>query len=111
MAGESKLTENEKQLVGQAFADISTRLVNHKATLDKLAASDKAEHAKVLEVAEEIRRLKEWTGLPEKNDPRGPAPGTLWGMAAFTRNLVLLVCKHVGLDEDDIMPPTKGGAN
>ena len=26
------------------------------------------------ELVEEIRRLKAWTGLPEKNDPRGPAP-------------------------------------
>jgi hypothetical protein len=41
-------------LLGPAIADISTRLVNHKAILDKLGANDEAEHSKVLEMAGEL---------------------------------------------------------
>ena len=59
----------------------------------------------------EIRRLQTWTGLPEKNDPRGPAPGTLYGAMAVTRDLLLKVWKHLGLPEDDILPKSKGGVN
>jgi hypothetical protein len=70
-----------------------------------------AAHAKVSEMAEEICRLKAWTGVPEKNDPRGPAPHTLWQMAGVTRDLLLRVWTHLGLPEDQIMPPTKGGVN
>lgn len=70
-----------------------------------------AAHAKVSEMAEEICRLKAWTGCPEKNDPRGPAPHTLWGMAGVTRDLLLRVWAHLGLPEDDVLPKTKGGVN
>jgi len=59
----------------------------------------------------DIRRLKTWTGLPELNDPRGPAPHTLWQMAGLTRDLVLHILKHLGLDMDDFLPPTRGGVN
>ena len=60
---------------------------------------------------QEIRRLKTWTGLPEKNDLRGPAPGTLYGMVAVTRDLLLRVWKHLGLPEEDVLPKIKGGVN
>jgi hypothetical protein len=103
---------DDKKLDLQGFIKATAKdLVSHHATLLRLAENDEAEHSKVLEMAEEIRRLKAWTGLPEKDDPRGPAPGTLWGLAAVTRDLILRVWKHLGLPEDQIGPTTKGGAN
>jgi hypothetical protein len=117
MADEEK---NEKRVSNHA-AQLATQLEllqamaktleSHRSTLDVLIANDAAEHAKVTEMAEEIRRLKTWTGLPELNDPRGPAPGTLWSMMAVTRDLLLKVWTHLGLPEGDILPKSKGGVN
>ena len=60
---------------------------------------------------QEIRRLGTWTGLPEKNDLRGPAPGTLYTTVGVLRDLLLRVWTHLGLPEGDILPKTKGGVN
>jgi len=62
--GELKLTENEKQILGQAIADISAVVVSHKSALLRLAENDEAEHAKVAELAamvnEHTRLLEEY---------------------------------------------------
>jgi hypothetical protein len=112
---ESKLTE---KVIAEGFVATAKDLVSYKAQLDRLWENLVEEHKKVKEIAaafnqheEEIARLKAWTGLPEKDDPRGPAPATLWGLAVVTRDLILRVCKHLGLPDDQILPPTKGGPN
>jgi hypothetical protein len=117
MADEAK---NEKRISNHA-AQLATQLEllqamaktleSHRSILDVLIANDAAEHAKVTEMAEEIQRLKTWTGLPEKNDLRGPAPGTLYTTVGVLRDLLLRVWAHLGLPEGDVLPKTKGGVN
>jgi hypothetical protein len=103
--------EQLRSLMTEGFLRAAGDIQSHHAAINRLAETIAAEHAKVTEMAEEIRRLKSWTGLPEKNDPRGPAPHTLWGMAATCRDLILKIWAHLGLPEDQIVPPTKGGVN
>jgi hypothetical protein len=112
MAEQDKnLSGDEKRLIADGFAATAADLESHKAALLRLAENQTAEHAKVTEMAEEIRRLKTWTGLPEKNDLRGPAPGTLYTTVGVLRDLLLRVWAHLGLPEGDIVPKTKGGVN
>lgn len=119
------MTEPETEMITRFFQLAAEDFVSYKTALDTLAENDATEHATLVEakeilnehatileeMAEEIRRLKEWTGCPNKNDPRGPAPGTLWQTVGVMRDLLLKIWRHLGLPEDDILPKGKGGVN
>jgi len=47
----AEFSDDEKRLLRETIAEIGRTVPSHKAALEKLAASDAAEHAKVTELA------------------------------------------------------------
>jgi hypothetical protein len=57
------------RLVEEATSKAVTDLKQAITELKRLNGNDVTAHRKLTEAAEEIRRLKTWTGCPEKHDP------------------------------------------